>query len=68
MSGLDEHVEIRAFDPHPSADIEGWQRPGVDPVADRLLIQLQDVGDLDDGQNSALGGAWALDREGRWRS
>ena len=49
--GLSEHsIEVGALDPHAPADPQRGQRPLVDPVADRLLIQLQHLRHLGDGQ------------------
>ena len=42
--------KVSAQDPHATADAQRSQRPLIDPVANRLLIELQDRGDLGDGQ------------------
>jgi hypothetical protein len=35
-----------ALDPHASADMKGRELSGVDPITDRLLIELQDARNL----------------------
>jgi hypothetical protein len=46
---LDERVEVRAEDSHTPADPERGQLAAVYPVADRLLVELENAGDLGDG-------------------
>jgi hypothetical protein len=41
-------VEIAARDPHTIADAQRRQRPLSDPIADRLLVELEHRGDLSD--------------------
>jgi hypothetical protein len=47
---LDQLVEIRSPDPDPPTHPQGWQRSLIDPVPNRLLIQLQRLRDLGNGQ------------------
>jgi hypothetical protein len=39
-------LEVLALDAHTAADADGRQGPGVDPVADRLRVELEGLGDL----------------------
>jgi hypothetical protein len=48
-------VKVAAQNPHAAADAQRRQRPWSIQVADRLLIELQDRGDLSDGQELVVG-------------
>ena len=43
---FDEPVEVCASDPHPATDMNGGEPPSIDPVADGLLAEPEDLGDL----------------------
>jgi hypothetical protein len=45
---VDQRLEVLSSDPHPAADPQGRKRPLIDPVAHRLLVQLEGFGDLGD--------------------
>jgi hypothetical protein len=47
---LNDAIEVGAADPDAAADVIGGQRSIVDPIADGLLIELQQLGDLSDCQ------------------
>lgn len=50
-------VEVRAPDPDSArTDTDRWQLAPVDPVPDRLLVDLEQIGDLLDGQEFVAGG------------
>jgi hypothetical protein len=50
-AGGDERVEIRLANPNPPfSDANCREIAGVDPVAHRLLVELEQLGDLSDGQ------------------
>jgi hypothetical protein len=45
-----ESIELRATNPHPAADAHRRQLALVKPTSDRLLVELQQLGNLNDGQ------------------
>jgi hypothetical protein len=47
---LQDPIEVRSLDSYAPADAQCGQRPGVNPVADRLLVQPQYLRDLRNGQ------------------
>lgn len=49
-AALEQLLEVRAEDPHSPADVQRLQRALVNPVADRLLVQLQDPRHVRDGE------------------
>ena len=48
-------VEVRALDSHAPTHPQRGQRPLIDPIADGLLVQLQYLRHLGDGQKRIFG-------------